>query len=164
MEKKWTKFPFFEIVWYNISERKNRKAGGSTRRGASSFCVGKLGKREEWRGKSETVRTSVRHAPKPPFAQGRLWALPRQWCPGRALDYAAMGPGRALDYAAMGPRRAPDYAPVEPRRALDYAPVGPRRALDYAPVGPLRALDYAIRKGDLEWTTWNSCSSRWSRR
>ena len=40
MEKKWTKFPFFEIVWYNISERKNRKAGGSTRRGASSFCVG----------------------------------------------------------------------------------------------------------------------------
>ena len=40
MEKKWTKFPFFEIVWYNINERKNRKAGGSTRRGASSFCVG----------------------------------------------------------------------------------------------------------------------------
>lgn len=53
MEKKWTKFPFFEIVWYNISERKNRKAGGSTRRGASSFCVGKLGKREEWRVERE---------------------------------------------------------------------------------------------------------------
>ena len=41
--------PDFEIMWYNISEGKNRKAGGSTRRGASSFCVGKLGKREEWR-------------------------------------------------------------------------------------------------------------------
>ena len=60
MEKKWTKFPFFEIVWYNINERKNRKAGGSTRRGASSFCVGKLGKREEWRGKSEEGRAEVR--------------------------------------------------------------------------------------------------------
>lgn len=40
MEKKWTKMPDFEIMWYNISEGKNRKAGGSTRRGASSFCVG----------------------------------------------------------------------------------------------------------------------------
>ena len=60
MEKKWTKFPFFEIVWYNINERKNRKAGGSTRRGASSFCVGKLGKREEWRGKSGEGRVKRR--------------------------------------------------------------------------------------------------------
>ncbi len=32
-----TKMPDFEIMWYNISEGKNRKAGGSTRRGASSF-------------------------------------------------------------------------------------------------------------------------------
>ena len=60
VEKKWTKMPDFEIMWYNISEGKNRKAGGSTRRGASSFCVGKLGKREEWRGKSEEGRAEVR--------------------------------------------------------------------------------------------------------
>ena len=50
VEKKWTKMPDFEI----------RKAGGSTRRGASSFCLGKLGKREEWRGKSEEGRAEVR--------------------------------------------------------------------------------------------------------
>ena len=55
-----TKMPDFEIMWYNISEGKNRKAGGSTRRGASSFCVGKLGKREEWRVESGEGRAEVR--------------------------------------------------------------------------------------------------------
>ena len=43
----------------------------------------------------------------PPFAQGRLWALPRQWGPGQALDHAAMGaPGKPSVSGFAGERRS----------------------------------------------------------
>ena len=92
----------------------------------------------------------------PPFAQGRLWALPRQWGPGRALDHAAMGaPGKPSVSGFAGERRSSGATALSAHKA------------------ETKDAELATtKKGDLEWTTWNrrnswtspSWNSRWSRR